>query len=142
MRLTNIQLNVLRDKIYSEIRKKIIPVELLETIKSKIEKTYSYNKLLSNCVEIEHLEKECTEIRDKIQKIYEQNAKLISDKKYFVSPKNTEQVEKFINKKVEQVCDELLPTISEIESEIIIASLENSTDFLETIINKFTNNLG
>ena len=132
--LTNTQLNIISDRIMSELRKKKITEQVHKNTCDKLAENINLKELIKKAKRYE-------EIRNEIGKLNKEADLLNVEIKHpfgqiFFST-NVDNLLKQYDKKVEQELDKLLPTKHQIESDIVLASISGSKDLINEILKRY-----
>lgn len=132
--LTNTQLNIISDRIMSELRKNKITEQVHKNTCDEVAKNINLKELLKKAKRYE-------EIQNEIGKLNKEASLLNVEIKHpfgqiFFST-NVDNLLKQYDKKVEQELDKLLPTKHQIESDIVLASVSGSKDLINEILKRY-----
>lgn len=132
--LTNTQLNIISDRIMSELRKKKITDQVYKNTCDEVAENINYKELINKAKRYEQIQNEISELQ-KEAAIITTEVKHPFGQVYF-SP-NVDNFLKQYDKKIEQELDKLLPTKHQIESDIVLASISGSKDLINEILKKY-----
>ena len=134
--LTNVQLNIITTKILSELRNVKITDKVKKEFEKQIAEDIDYQNLLKKAkryeetvAEIERLRKEQELLRIEVQNAFGNNL-------YF-SP-TIENVNSKYKSKIDEELNKLLPSRFDIESDIVLGSINGSKDLISEILKKYT----
>lgn len=132
--LTNTQLNIISDRIMSELRKNKITEQVHKNTCDKVAEDIDYKELIKKAKRYEEIQKQVAELG-------KESGLLHVEIKYpfgqvFFTP-NVDNLLKQYDKKVEEELNKLLPTKSQIESDIVLASISGSKDLITEILSKY-----
>jgi|688.fasta_scaffold175776_2 hypothetical protein len=133
--LTNIQLDIICNRIMSELRKHIITGKVYKDTCTMVAESINYDELKKKAKRYE-------EIQEKL-KILGQEANLLSteiknpfDKFNYFTP-DLKNLMLMYDKEVEKQLNEMLPKRSEIQSDIVLGSISGSKDIISEILKKY-----
>ena len=133
--LTNVQLNIITTKILSELRNVKITDKVKKEFEKQIAEDIDYQNLLKKAkryeetvAEIERLRKEQELLRIEVQNAFGNNL-------YF-SP-TIENVNSKYKSKIDEELNKLLPSRFDIESDIVLGSINGSKDLISEILKKY-----
>lgn len=132
--LTNTQLNIISDRIMSELRKKKITDQVYKNTCDEVAENINYKELINKAKRYEQIQNEISELQ-------KEAAIITTEVKHpfgqvYLSP-NVDNFLKQYDKKVEQELNKLLPTKHQIESDIVLASISGSKDLINEILKKY-----
>ena len=134
--LTNVQLNIITTKILSELRNVKITDKVKKEFEKQIAEDIDYQNLLKKAkryeetvAEIENLRKEQELLRVEVHNAFGNNM-------YFTP--TIENVNSKYKSKIDEELNKLLPSRFDIESEIILGSINGSKDLISEILKKYT----
>lgn len=134
--LTNVQLNIITTKILSELRNVKITDKVKKEFEKQIAEDIDYQNLLKKAkryeetvAEIENLRKEQELLRFEVQNAFGNNM-------YFTP--TIANVNSKYKTKIDEELNKLLPSRFDIESEIILGSINGSKDLISEILKKYT----
>ena len=133
--LTNAQLNIITDRILIELRKKIITDKVFVNISNQVADEIDYKKLKTLAKRYDEIQKEMESLR--------QESNIISVKIKNPFPKGvyfTPNLDGFLNqydKQIEVELNKLLPNRFDIQSDIVLNSINGSKDLINDIIKKY-----
>jgi len=133
--LTNIQLKIITDRILIELRKKIITDKVYIETCNNIKKEINYESLKEKAKRYDEIQKEISLLQQEAN-ILNTEIKNPFDINIYIRP----GLEGFLNlyeKKVESKLNSLLPNRFDIESEIILNSIQGSKNIVEDILKKY-----
>jgi len=132
--LTNIQLNIISERIMSELRKKKITGQVYKNTCDKVAEDINYKQLVKKAKRYEEIQNQISELQ-KEASIITTEVKHPFGQVYF-SP-NVDNFLKQYDRKVEEELNKLLPTKFQIESDIVLASISGSKDLINEILSKY-----
>lgn len=132
--LTNIQLNIISERIMSELRKNKITGQVYKNTCDEVAENINYKELIKKAKRYEEIQKQISELT-KESGLLNVEIKHPFNGVYFQT--NVEGFLKAYDKKVEQELNKLLPTKSQIESDIVLASMSGSKDLINEILKKY-----
>lgn len=135
--LTNIQLSVLTNAFTKKVGKKLDTLrktpEYLRLVEAS-KKKYNYNKALFQLKKIKAIEQEMLDLDKLRQKHQAKYSVLAQMSKY---QHNQQTLEEKIKRAAEEHIMSLVPSKNEIEAEIVLMSLDKTTDILNALDDKF-----
>ena len=133
--LTNVQLNIITTKILSELRNVKITDKVKKEFEKQIAENIDYQNLIKKAKryeetisEIEKLRKEQEIIRVEVQNAFGNNG--------YITPTIEILNSKYRNK-VDDELNKLLPSRFDIESDIVLGSINGSKDLISEILKKY-----
>lgn len=139
-KFTNTQLNVLSKRVHEEIYKKTITDKKRKWLEEDLYRKIDFQSAFEL---VDLIEKKKQEIKTLEVAIKEIQAELVTILDYkgnqWNVPSTMEQVRIFFNSNIDKEVNKIIPSLQQIEAEILIASINGSADFMDEIIKKFTN---
>lgn len=132
--LTNIQLNIISERIMSELKKSKITGQVHKNTCDKVAEDINYKELIKKAKRYEEIQKQIGEL-NKESGLLNVEIKHPFNGVYFQT--NTEGLLKAYNAKVEIELNKLIPTKTQIESDIVLASISGSKDLITEILSKY-----
>lgn len=133
--LTNVQLNIITTKILSELRNVKITDKVKKEFEKQIAEDIDYQNLLKKAkryeetlVEVENLRKEQELLRVEVQNAFGNNS-------YFQP--TIGNVNSKYKSKIDDELNKLLPSRFDIESDIVLGSINGSKDLISEILKKY-----
>ena len=134
--LTNVQLNIITTKILSELRNVKITDKVKKEFEKQIAEDIDYQNLLKKAkryeetlVEVENLRKEQELLRVEVQNAFGNNG--------YITP-TIENVNSKYKSKIDNELNKLLPSRFDIDSDIVLGSINGSKDLISEILKKYT----
>jgi len=132
--LTNIQLNIISERIMSELKKNKITGQVHKNTCDKVAEDINYKELIKKAKRYEEIQNEMGEL-SKEAGLLNVEIKHPFNGTYFKT--DTEGLLKAYNTKVEIELNKLIPTKAQIESDIVLASMGGSKDLINEILSKY-----
>ena len=132
--LTNAQLNIISDRIMSELRKKKITDQVHKNTCDEVAENINYKELIKKAKRYEEIQKQIAEL-SKESGLLNVEIKHPFGQVFFTT--NVDNLSKQYEKKVEEELNKLLPTKFQIEGDIVLASISGSKDLITEILNKY-----
>lgn len=132
--LTNTQLNIISDRIMSELRNKKITGQVHQNTCDEVAENINYKELIKKVKRYEEIQKQIGEL-NKESGLLNVEIRHPFGQVYFAP--NVDNLLKQYDKKVEEELNKLLPTKFQIESDIVLASISGSKDLITEILNKY-----
>lgn len=132
--LTNTQLNIISDRIMSELRNKKTTEQVYKNTCDEVAENINYKELIKKAKRYEEIQKQMNELS-------KESGLLSVEIKHpfgqvFFTP-NVDNLLKQYDKKVEEELNKLLPTKFQIEGDIVLASISGSKDLIKEILSKY-----
>lgn len=136
--LTNAQLKIITERILIELRKKIITDEVYKKTCDNIAKKIDYTSLKNKVEKYEEIQEEISKLNKESNILYNEVRQAFGNNIYFKIDLNNFLFQ--YNKLIEDELNNLLPNRYDIESDIILSSINGSKDLISDLINKYTKN--
>ena len=134
--LTNVQLNIITDRILIELRKKIITNKVFIETSDRVANELNYKVLKNKAKRYDDIQKEISLLQQEANILSTEIKNPFGQNIYFQPT-----LINFLNqyeKKIEKELSNLLPTSFEIQSDIVLNSINGSKDLINDIIKKYT----
>jgi len=132
--LTNIQLNIISERIMSELRKNKITGQVYKNTCDEVAENINYKELIKKAKRYEEIQKQVGELSKESGVLNVEIRHPFGQ--VFFTP-NIDTLSKQYDKKVEEELNKLLPTKFQIESDIVLASMSGSKDLITEILKKY-----
>ena len=133
MKLTNLQLSVLSSAIIKKLKENAISSSKHDEIMERIKKEMNYKNVIQIVSKYEKLLKKRDDIQREISEISRNfDTNLLP---YF--PNSLKNLDKIVNDRVNRVIFENIPSKLEIESDIVLMSMEGSSDIFSKVLVKY-----
>jgi len=132
--LTNTQLNIISDRIMSELRNKKITGQVHKNTCNEVAENINYKELIKKAKRYEEIQKQINELRKESDLLNVEIKHPFGQ--VFFTP-SVDNLLKQYHKKVEEELNKLLPTKFQIESDIVLASISGSKDLINEILSKY-----
>ncbi len=132
--LTNTQLNIISDRIMSELRNKKITGQVHKNTCDEVAENINYKELIKKAKRYEEIQKQINELGKESGLLNVEIRHPFGQ--VFFTP-NVDNLLKQYDKKVEEELNKLLPTKFQIEGDIVLASISGSKDLITEILKKY-----
>jgi predicted nuclease with TOPRIM domain len=133
--LTNTQLNIISDRIMSELRKKKITEQVHKNTCDKLAENINLKELIKKAKRYEEIQNKISELSKESSLLNVEIRHIFGQNVYFSI--SLDNLLKQYDKKVEEELDKLLPTKHQIESDIVLASMSGSKDLINEILKRY-----
>jgi len=139
MKLTNIQLNVLTATIFNKVEDKINAVKKSEeytVIEKQAKKECNYDKVLPLIKRFEDIKKIQDKLKEEQDNLRHDYKKIINHQSYLYHFPTITTLNNTVEDKINSIIGDKFPSKLQIESEIILASIDGNRDIVSSILTK------
>lgn len=143
MKLTNLQLSVLVNTLYNKVQEKLVALKantkLVNSAEAKAKKEMKYSEKEKYAKTYDTLTSEKDKIQDKMNNLKEEYIeKILKGNYYYGNPIRTiQELNVELENNIEKILLKDLPTREDIQSDIVLLSINGSKDILTEVSKKY-----